>query len=109
MAFSRKNLAGNMGAGSGAPKVYSFVDSASTLAQITAADYFLTAHDVLDAGDIIQVLGSDGAATIRVSASSSTTVTTAVATAAGFGGVAAFGPAAVTSITIVNGIVTAIA
>jgi len=109
MAFSRKNLANIGGAGTGAPKVYSFVDTGSTLAQITTADYFLTAYDVLDVGDIIQALGSDGAATIRVSASSSTTVTTATATAAGFGGVAAFGPSAVTSITVVNGIVTAIA
>jgi len=108
MAYTRTNLSGNLGAGSAAPKVFSYTDTASTLAQITTADYFLDAYDVLDVGDIIQVVGSDGAATISVTASSSTTVTVATATAAGFGGVATFGPSAVTSITVTNGIVTAI-
>lgn len=106
MAYDRTNLSGNLGAGSGAPRVYTFIDSASTVAQIDTDDYFLDAYDVLTAGDVIIATGSDSSKILVVSASSSTTVTTD-----GIGveaGVATFGPGAVTSITVTNGIVTAI-
>jgi len=80
MAFNKKNLGGNLGAGSGCPNVYSFGDTASTKAQIAAADYFLDIYTVLNPGDGIYCLGSDGAVLLSVLLSSSTTVTTEEAT-----------------------------
>ena len=76
MAFDRTNLSGNLGAGSNAPKLFTCT-SADAKAAIIAADYFLDAYDVLAVGDIILCTGSDATVALAVTASSSTTVTTA--------------------------------
>ena len=108
MAFDRTNLSGNIGAGSDAPQVFSFRDDASTLAQIAAADYFLTAHSTLGAGDILVATGSDKSGILQVTASSSTTVTVSdlIGTVVPAAGLASF-TGIVTNLTVVNGIVTA--
>lgn len=80
MAFDKKNFSGNLGAGSGALKLYVFQDTASTKAQIAAADYFLSIYEVLNVNDVIIAGGSDGSVVLAVTASSSTTVTTEEAT-----------------------------
>lgn len=77
MAFNIKLLSGNMGAGSGAPKLFTFTDLASTKAQIATADYFLTVNGILDVGDTIYAYGSDGGMNIHVTASTAITVTVA--------------------------------
>lgn len=80
MAFDKKNFSGNVGAGSGALKLFTFQDTGSTKAQIAAADYFLDIYDVLSVNDVIVAGGSDGSVVLAVTASSSTTVTTEEAT-----------------------------
>ena len=75
MAFDRKNLSGMVGGGSNAPKLFTFKDTASTKAQVAAADYFLSVHDRLEAGDVILANCSDGTMFLPVTASSATTVT----------------------------------
>lgn len=82
MAYSRKNLGGNIGAGSNAPKLFTFKDTATTKANIAAADYFLDLNDILAVGDGIYALGSDGAVLLAVTAVSASTVTTEEATLA---------------------------
>lgn len=80
MAFTRETLSGGIGAGSSAPKLYTY-STADAKATVIASDYFLGAYNILKAGDIIVVTfatgGSIGACTLVVTASSSTTVTTA--------------------------------
>lgn len=80
MAFTRETLSGGIGAGSSAPKIYSY-STADAKATVIAADYFLGAYQILDAGDVIIATfatgGSIGACTLVVTASTSTTVTTA--------------------------------
>lgn len=81
MAFDRTNLTNNgMGAGNAAPKVFSFVDTASTKAQIATADYFLGVYDLLSVNDFILAAGSDGCVVLAVTASTSSTVTVEEAT-----------------------------
>lgn len=80
MAYDRKNLSGNIGAGSSSLQLFTYQDTASTKAQIAAADYFLDAYDVLAVNDVIIAGGSDGSVVLAVTASSSTTVTTEEAT-----------------------------
>lgn len=80
MAFDKKNFSGNLGAGSGALKLYVFQDTASTKAQIAAADYFLTIYQNLNVNDVIIAGGSDGSVVLAVTASTSATVTTEEAT-----------------------------
>ena len=82
MAFSKKNFSGNLGAGSGSLKLYVFQDTASTKAQIAAADYFLDIYQNLDVNDAIIAGGSDGVVVLAVTASSITTVTVEEATLA---------------------------
>lgn len=53
MAFKRTNLSGNLGAGSGAPKLFTHDGSADTKAAVIATSYFDDAADVLNVGDII--------------------------------------------------------
>ena len=77
MAFSIKQLSGNMGAGSLAPKAFTFLDADSTKAGIATADYFLEAYSVLNVGDTIYAYGSNGGVNLHVTASDSTTVTVA--------------------------------
>ena len=105
MAFDRTKLSGNLGAGSNAPKVFTFVDSSSTVTQIDTDDYFLSAYEVFEAGDVIIATGSDGSKLLVVTAASSTTVTTA-GIGIGAAGLASF-DGAITNLTVVNGIVTA--
>jgi hypothetical protein len=81
MAFDSDNFYPiSAGAGAGTPKIISFVDTASTKAQIAAADYFLTKYQVLNVNDFIMAAGSDGCVVLAVTASTSATVTTEEAT-----------------------------
>lgn len=82
MAFSKKNFSGNLGAGSGALNLYVFQDTASTKAQIAAADYFLDIYSILNVNDAIIAGGSDGTVVLAVTASTAITVTTEEATLA---------------------------
>ena len=82
MAYDRKKLSGNIGAGSSALQLFTYQDTGSTKAQIATADYFLDAYDVLSVNDVIIAGGSDGAVVLAVTASSSTTVTVEEATLA---------------------------
>lgn len=76
MAFVRTNLSGNVGAGSSAPKFMTYNAGADAKADVVGADYFLSANDVLEANDAILVVASNGMIIVRVTASSSATVTT---------------------------------
>lgn len=76
MAFDRTNLSGNLGAGSNAPKLHTFKDTASTKVAVAAADYFLSAHQILEVGDALLCVCSDGTIILIVTAATSTTVTT---------------------------------
>lgn len=83
MAYSRKKLSGNLGAGSGAPKLFTYGDADSTKAQIAASGYFNDATDVVGLGDFILAAGSDGSVVLAVtSATGAATVTTEEATLA---------------------------
>lgn len=76
MAFSKKNFAGNIGGGSSSIKLFVHKDTASTKAQVAAADYFLSITDVLSVGDAIVCNCSDGSIILFVTAATSATVTT---------------------------------
>lgn len=76
MAFNRKNLSGNVGAGSGGLQTYTFTDNDSTKAQIKAANYFLKIKDILKKNDTITCGGSDGVVILAVATSIDTSVTT---------------------------------
>jgi len=80
MAYSRKNVSGSIGGGSGAPQFYTFRDTGSTKATIDTDDYFLDLNDILKVGDAIYSQGSDGACLLAVTAVSGVTVTTEEAT-----------------------------
>ena len=80
MAYARTNLSGGIGGGSNAPKFYTFRDTATTKANIAAADYFLDLNDILDVGDGIYAQGSDGSVLLAVVSVTSATVTTEEAT-----------------------------
>lgn len=82
MAYSRKNVSGSIGGGSGAPQFYTFRDTGSAKATIDTDDYFLDLNDILVVGDGIFAHGSDGAVLLAVTAVSATTVTTEEATLA---------------------------
>jgi hypothetical protein len=60
MAYSRANLQRIGPQNSNAPALYTFADTASTKAQIDASGYFNDAADMLQVGDFILVVGSDG-------------------------------------------------
>lgn len=76
MAFSKTNFSGSVGGGSGAIKLYVHKDTASTKAQVAAADYFLSIYDSLNVGDAIVSTCSDGSIINFVTAATSATVTT---------------------------------
>ena len=81
MAFSMANFYPiSAGVGAGTPKIISFVDTASTKAQIAAADYFLGATANLGVNDFIMAAGSDGCVVLAVTAATAVTVTTEEAT-----------------------------
>ena len=102
MAFSVSDLVA-LSSGNGRT-IHLHDQSADTLATVSAADYYLPAYRQLGVNDLIFVIASDDQAVLRVTASTSSTVTTTTYPS----GVASFGPSAVTSITVRNGIVTAI-
>lgn len=80
MAFDRTQFAGNIGAGADVPRVFTYRTNDTKLATI-AADYFLGAYQLLNVGDIIIASvdedGTHAGVLLIVTASSSTTVTTA--------------------------------
>jgi len=76
MAFDKSNFSGNLGAGSGAIKLYVFKDTASTKAQVAAADYFLSLTNVLNVGDGIVCTCSNGSMILFVASATAVTVTT---------------------------------
>ena len=76
MAFSADNFSGSLGGGSGSIKLFVFKDTASTKAQVAAADYFLDIYDILNVGDGIVCNCSDGSIILFVTAATSATVTT---------------------------------
>ncbi len=53
MAFDRTGLSGNIGAGSNAPKFFTYDGSADTKAAVIADSFFDEIADVLAVGDII--------------------------------------------------------
>jgi hypothetical protein len=60
MAYSRENLQRIGPQNRGAPSLFTFVDTASTLAQIDGSGYFNDAADILVVGDFLFVRGSNG-------------------------------------------------
>ena len=83
MAYSRTNLSGNLGAGSGSIGLFTYQDTASTKAQIATSGYFNDATDVLKLNDVIIAGGSDGSVVLAVtSATGAATVTVEEATLA---------------------------
>lgn len=53
MAFDRTGLSGNIGAGSNAPKFFTYDGSADTKAAVIADSFFDDVADILNVGDII--------------------------------------------------------
>jgi len=83
MAYTRTNLSGNLGTGSGSIGLFTYQDTGSTKAQIAASGYFNDATDVLKKNDVIIAGGSDGSVVLAVtSATGAATVTTEEATLA---------------------------
>ena len=76
MAFDKKNFSGSVGGGSSSIKLFVHKDTASTKAQVAAADYFLDITNILNAGDGIVCNCSDGSIILFVTAATSATVTT---------------------------------
>lgn len=77
MAFDRTKLSGNLGAGSDAPKLYTYKSTTDAKAAIIASGYFNGATDILDKGDIIFANGSDATVALVVtSAKGAVAVTT---------------------------------
>ena len=62
-------------------KLWAYTNLSNTIAEISAADYFLPIYYSLDVGDEIFIYGSNGYSTLVVTAVSSTSVTTAALTA----------------------------
>ena len=73
---------GSLGAGSGAPKIISYI-TADAKATVVAADYFLTETDKLNIGDIIIAVTDTGTTAVPyilyVTAATAATVTTGFA------------------------------
>lgn len=80
MAFDRSKLACVSNTGNSAPKLYTYATDDSE-ATVVASNYFLGAYNIIAKGDMILVSfdqdGTIGAAALTVSASTSSTVTTA--------------------------------
>ncbi|AGH15989.1 hypothetical protein DVVG_00003 [Dunaliella viridis virus SI2] len=75
MAFVQRSLQNLHGSGD-APKVWTYENTADTIATITAAGYFLAATNLLEVGDTIYCRGSDGTAWVTVLTSTATALTT---------------------------------
>lgn len=102
MAYTQADLI-NLAYGNGI-NLFRYSSTGDTLATVSAADYFLNAYRQLGVGDLVFIQASNDNGLFRVTASSSSSVTIATYPT----GVASFGPSAVTSITVRNGLVTAI-
>jgi hypothetical protein len=70
MAYSRENLQRIGPQNRGAPSLFTFVDTASTLAQIDGSGYFNDAADILIVGDFLLIRASNGQGVSYVSANS---------------------------------------
>jgi len=111
MAFSRTTLSGSVGQGSTAPKFYTYT-TGDNKATTIADDYFVGANDFLAVGDFIMATASDASLLLVVSKVDSDEVDTidligTVIPADGLASDTLVG--ATETITIVNGIITAIA
>lgn len=60
MAYSRTNLQRVGPQNDNAPTLWTFSDTASTLATIDGSGYFNNAADILQVGDFLHVVGSNG-------------------------------------------------
>ncbi len=60
MAYSRENLQRIGPQNRGAPSLFMFVDTGSTLAQIDGSGFFNNAADILKVGDFLMIRGSNG-------------------------------------------------
>ncbi len=67
MAYSRENLQRIGPQNRGAPSLFTFVDTGSTIAAIDGSGYFNNAADILKVGDFILVRGSNGQGVTYVS------------------------------------------
>ena len=74
MSFDRTKMSGNMGSGSDVPNMYT-ITSSDNKAAVIADDYFLTAYQILNAGDVLIISASDATVMVKVLVSSSSTVT----------------------------------
>lgn len=61
MAFDRKNLSGNIGAGSNAPKFYTYNGEDNTKAEVIADSFFDGIAEILEVGSLITATTSDTA------------------------------------------------
>lgn len=76
MALDRIYLSGGIGAGSSAPKLFTYKTTVDNKAAVAGADYFLGVYEHLETGDAILSNCSDGTIILVVTASTSSTVTT---------------------------------
>jgi hypothetical protein len=80
MAFNRKNMGGNVGAGSDTAKLYVY-KTADSKATVVASGYFNDGKDVLKVGDIIMATHDTGGtvktAFLTVATNNGTVVTVA--------------------------------
>jgi hypothetical protein len=65
MAFDRTKLSGNIGAGSGAPKFFTYRTDDAT-ADVIADDYFAGAANILELGDFIYASTDEDGTTAHV-------------------------------------------
>jgi hypothetical protein len=76
MAFDRKLLSGNVGAGSSAPMLFMYGGVADTIATVIASGYFNGAAAILSVGDIIVSTTTTTPVMLYVATNDGTTVTT---------------------------------
>lgn len=77
MAFDRTNYAtSDIGQGSGAPKIGSYITGTDNKAAVVASGYFNGIADSVKAGDFILVDASDGPIVVAVAAVTAGVVTT---------------------------------
>lgn len=83
MAYSRANLQRVGPQNNGAPTLWTFSDTGSTLVTIDGAGYFSDASDIVKVGDFIFAVGSNGYGIFVVNYNTSGTVDVTNATAVG--------------------------
>lgn len=79
MAFIRKNLSGNIGSGSTAPKIRSYISTTDAKAAVKGAGYFNDATQIMEKGDFIMAHCSDGATVLSVTSASGAASVTVIA------------------------------